>query len=107
MHPFCPKTWTPIGTTAQLHCANIHNTHTHQQHIHAWRVYSNKAGKPPGQRRCRWCERELQEHAGWCPCELELEVHEVNGRSSGARVGFREAVGFYYFFVSYFLLYNS
>jgi len=41
MHPFCPKTWTPIDTAAQLHGANTHNTH--QQHIHAWRVYSNMA----------------------------------------------------------------
>ena len=32
MHPFCPKTWTPIGTTAQLHGANTHNTHTPATH---------------------------------------------------------------------------
>ena len=32
MHPFCPKTWTPIGTAAQLHGANTHNTHTPATH---------------------------------------------------------------------------
>ena len=51
---------------------------------------ADEAGEPPSQRRCWWCERELEEHEGWwcepelekCEVWLELDEHEANGRSS-------------------------